>query len=175
MANRRRGFTLIELIIVVAVVGILAAIAMPLYQHYMIRARITEVVSAAHNCRVQVSLDYSSQQFPDATTNNKWGCESAPDTPPSPYVGSVTVDSNGVISVTAQNHLAALGDFQGAVIVLHPMAAGNVLLTRQVPGVVQYFQCSPGSSNTLAQNQYLPSDCQVANGSGGGSGSGGTG
>ena len=167
----QRGFTLLELIIVTAVVGIFAVIAMPIYQDYMIKARVLEIIVAGDGCRAQVMTGYQTELFPNAASNNLWGCESVQGTPSSKYVSGVTVDADGVITITARTDESSLGLFMGAKINLYPMASGEVLATLAAPKSVQYFNCAGHSSNSLAQNQYLPAKCQFA-GSGSGSGSG---
>src|SRR5688500_19752259 len=73
MKTLQQGFTLIELMIVVAIIGILAAVALPAYQDYTIRAKMSEVILAMSACRTSITEVYQSGgSLPGV---NGWGCE----------------------------------------------------------------------------------------------------
>ncbi len=74
MKRIQQGFTLIELMIVVAIIGILAAVALPAYQDYTIRARVSEVILAASPCRTAISEIYQTALPARRPGANKWGC-----------------------------------------------------------------------------------------------------
>ncbi len=77
MKRVQQGFTLIELMIVVAIIGILAAVALPAYQDYTIRARVSEAVLATSQCRTAISEIYQIGSRGTTIGANNWGCGEA--------------------------------------------------------------------------------------------------
>jgi type IV pilus assembly protein PilA len=102
MTQNQKGFTLIELMIVVAIIGILAAIALPAYQNYTARAKVSEVILAATTCKTAIS-EASQSGFRTARTGNDFGCGEDDTGPISQYVQSIQTSSAGVITVAARN------------------------------------------------------------------------
>lgn len=155
MKRVQQGFTLIELMIVVAIIGILAAVALPAYQDYTKRAKLSEVVLAASACRTTISEVYQTGSA--AIAADGWGCESASQT--SKYVKSISTTTNGIVTVTATGFGDAAIDDKA--ITLTPTNAGGTALTYSAgtPQQVAGWKCGPATSNGIPA-KFLPGSCR---------------
>jgi len=108
--SRPSGFTLIELMIVIAIVGILTAIAMPAYQDYTIRAKVTEAINALAPAKLAISEAFISNGVMPASDFSGFS------SPQSKFVDSVTYsrtdDTHSLVSVSLKNLGAAVADGQ---------------------------------------------------------------
>ena len=152
MKRVQQGFTLIELMIVVAIIGILAAVALPAYQDYTIKAKVSEVILAASQCRTAVSEVY--QTATSSPGANGWGCEASTGTQ-SKYVGTITTSDVGVITVTSSS-AADLKDAASKTITLTPTNSSGTAITAFATGTVGGFKCAPGTM----PGKYLPGSCK---------------
>ena len=142
----QKGFTLIELMIVVAIIGILAAVAIPAYQDYTVRAKVSEGLGLAAAAKTAVAETWASQgRF--MVNNTSIGL---------PLPASITGNSirsveqaNGVITVT----MAGTG--------LPANVAGDtyVLSARTSQGGIQWT-CQAGGGSQAIESKYLPSECR---------------
>ncbi len=151
MNNAAPGFTLIELMIVVAIIGILAAVALPAYQDYSIRAKMSEVVLALSACRTSITELYQSGG--SAPGANNWGCEGNS----SKYVGGVATDDNGVVTAT----VAGIGaSVNSKTVTMIPMVTVGTAAdaTNDMGRGLQAWTC--GSTGTNVDKKYLPSSCR---------------
>ncbi|MGD9604261.1 MAG: pilin [Gammaproteobacteria bacterium] len=144
MQKVQKGFTLIELMIVVAIIGILAAVAIPAYQDYTIRAKVTEGLSLASAAKTSVSEFFGSEG--GLPTNNQSAGLSSPQSISGPNVRSVTV-TNGVIDIAYSSTADQL--IGGMVLQLSPVTSA---------GQVSWF-CGTNASTTL-EAKYRPSSCR---------------
>ncbi len=100
MKKNQQGFTLIELMIVVAIIGILAAVALPAYQDYTIRARVAEGVNLADGAKDLVAIDGTSTAPELAAVVLAWNAQIGGLGAVSKYVTSVQINANGEVTVT---------------------------------------------------------------------------
>jgi type IV pilus assembly protein PilA len=154
----QKGFTLIELMIVVAIIGILAAVAMPAYQDYAIRAKMSEVVLALSTCRTTITEMYQAGGTPPAA--NQWGCGElgGSGTPvATKYVQGLTTDTDGVIMATVQGINTAVN---GKTVTLTPLSSAGTVASAAASMGTGLFGWICGSTGTSIDKKYLPSSCR---------------
>ncbi len=148
------GFTLVELMIVVAIIAILAAVAIPAYQGYSVRAKMAEVVLALTGCRTTISEVYVSGKIPEP---NQWGCESS--TARSRYVLSISTDANGVVTATTTGFNNP--EVDGKRLLLIPYKDSSTRMTAADAGLrVSEWACSTEAPGVGIPLNYLPAPCR---------------
>ena len=157
MKRVQQGFTLIELMIVVAIIGILAAVALPAYQTYTIKAKVSEGILATSQCRTAVSEVYQTAASGTTMAANGWGCESlSTASAPTKYVASIETNAIGVITVTMAT-TTDLGGASGGTIKLSPTdSGGTVFAAATFPQQVGGFKCAAGTMLP----KFLPGSCK---------------
>jgi len=157
MKRIQQGFTLIELMIVVAIIGILAAVALPAYQDYTIRAKMSEVILGMSACRTSITEVYQSGPA-IAPGAGGWGCEIST-TQGTKYVQAINTSVDGVVTATVQNISTSVN---GSVVTLAPLSTSTILATMQTGNsqALYGWRCGNSTDGTNVPGKYLPGSCR---------------
>lgn len=148
--NRQSGFTLIEVMIVGAIIGILTAIVLPNVQFYMMRAKISEAMIAFTGCRTLITELYATG---DMKAANDWGCEA---TTSSRYVDSIQTTGNGTIVVW----IAGTNDLRLDThrVTMAPLDGAGAAMSGM--GNVRQWRCGSPADGTDLDQRFLPGSCR---------------
>jgi len=147
--------------IVVAIIGILAAVALPAYQDYTVKARMSEAILAASACRTSVSEAYQTAPENFTTTAGGWGCETVANANSSQFVQDVGTDENGVIVVRIREMGGSTSAGQQIILVPVDNAATPAPMDpADIPTQVSGWQCGTPATGGV-EAKYLPGSCKT--------------
>ena len=178
--NAQKGFTLIELMIVVAIIGILAAVAIPAYQDYTVRAKVSELVVAGASVKSAISEGFQTNGMvgvKSAATSATKGSTAAP---VSKYLKSISATDAGVITLTTTSDASLPGEAQNKTIIMSPYAraagtgttpGANAALAAGAAGSVEWACATSTNEQAKARlstltavgtlpAKYAPSECR---------------
>lgn len=160
----QKGFTLIELMIVVAIIGILAAIAIPAYQDYTIRAQVTEGMNLAGGVKAAVTEYYANYgTWPTALVGNAAGQLGFTAAPSGKYVTSVALSAaGGSIIITYGNQANALLTATPRLDIRPGLSGNSDLVWVCGRGPTTGITTAPVTADgTTVVNKYLPASCRA--------------
>ena len=157
-ANRERGFTILELMMVVMIIGILTSIFVPMAKSYMLRSKISEAILAMGQCKTVITeIVLSAGAFPAA---DEWGCEantvSNPTSNAAQYVKTISVSDTGVIKILVTGTGSLLVD--NNYITMAPLDNTGNPITEGVN--IGTWRCGSPLDGTEVRSDYLPNSCR---------------
>ena len=163
MKRTQQGFTLIELMIVVAIIGILAAVAIPAYQDYTIRAQVSEGINLAGEAKNAVSDFYATRgRLPDSNVSS--GLPSSTSLI-GKYVSGIAVGNSGHIQISYGNQVNA--QVQGDVLSLRPAKVNNSptsplswVCGDSTNPTNTTIATGAGANATTLLGKFMPTDCR---------------
>jgi type IV pilus assembly protein PilA len=155
MKRLHKGFTLIELMIVVAIIGILASVALPSYRDYTVRAKMSEVILGMSACRPPVTEVYQSGPA-IAPTANGWGCEVGA-TQATKYMAGISTDINGGVTATVTGISTSVN---GSLVTLIPWSTSAAAATFTAGNSATLWGWKCGGTGTSVPLKYLPGSCR---------------
>jgi type IV pilus assembly protein PilA len=156
MKSDARGFTLIEVMIVVAIIGILSSVALPAYQNYAARAKMSEVMLALSVCRASISEAVQVTFF--LPIGGSWACEPPAGTIVSQFVSTLETSDEGAIRAQIRN-VNSLVNNQRVMMRPWPDVARSGAM--QAGDVVAMWDCGPDPNNTVDISVMLPGTCRA--------------
>ena len=144
---KQQGFTLIELMIVVAIIGILSAVAIPAYQDYLNRSKMSEALATLSACKASVT-EFAAVKSTLPATLAESGCTNSS----TKYVKSLDVAAGGIINVTIQN----IAKEDGKVLTMSPMSDKAATVAAADGDLIVAWKCSYDGTP-----KYVPANCRA--------------